>query len=254
MDLLKLHNCILTPDIYIIIIIITYYSSLHTTAGITLFFFLVHASDYSSIWQSSDDLVSLFIILDLLSSTLPFLFSVFYHTFMPHISGSTLYKRLLKLDIFGVWFATTFGSLCPMYITLYCMPTIRKMYILAYFLLSLIVLYYLIVLDCKRQRVVALTMQFSLRSLILLVRLTPLAITDISAFYYFVGMNIFSSIGAFINALHIPECWFPGKCDYLLNGHSLMHVMAFLSLAVGRHGSLIDLAWLSSNPSCSTRN
>ena len=100
----------------------------------------------------------------------------------------------------------------------------------------------------------AFTMQFLLRSLILLVRLTPSATTDISSFYYFVGMNVFSSIGALINALHIPEYWFPGKCDFLLNGHSLMHVMAFLSLAVGRQGSLIDLAWLRSNPSCATGN
>lgn len=192
----------------------------------------------------------LFVIVDILITTLPFLFSIIYHTFMPHSGGKQLYQRLLKTDIFGVWFTTTFGSLSSIYVSLYCVPTIRQLYLLIYLLLSLIILYYLVVLDCKRQRVAAFTIQFCLRSLIHLIRLTPLVTAGTSAFYYYLLMNIFSSIGALINALHIPECWFPGKCDYMLNGHSLMHIIAFLSLAVGRQGTLIDFAWLNSNPSC----
>lgn len=219
-------------------------------AGITLLYFLARSSDYSSVWRDGDPLVQVFITIDILTSTLPFLLSVTYHTFMPHHAGKQLYQSLLKMDVFGVWFATTFGSLSAMYVSLYCVPTIRQMYLLVYLLLSLIVLYYLVVLDCKRQRVAAFTIQFFLRSLIHLVRLTPMVTVDTSAFYYFLFMNIFSSIGALINALHIPECWFPGKCDYVLNGHSLMHIMAFLSLTVGRQGTLIDFAWLNSNPSC----
>ena len=196
----------------------------------------------------------LFVIIDLLTSTVPFALSVIYHTFMPHISGVQLYKRLLKTDVFGVWFATTFGTISSSYVALYCLPTVRHSYFMMYLLLSLVVLYYLVVLDCKRKRVIALTIQFFFRSVVHLIRLTPLVTVDVTAFYYYLVMNVISSIGALINALYIPERWFPGKCDYFFNGHSLMHVIALLSLAVGRYGLLIDLAWLTAGPTCPTVN
>ena len=221
-------------------------------SGVTLLYFLCRIGDYSASWDSGNSLVQLFIGIDLLTSTVPFTLSIVYHTFMPHVSGKQLYQRLLKADVFGVWFVTTFGSLSGTFVTLYCLPTLRHSYILGYLLLSLVVLYYLVVLDCKRQRVVAFTIQFFLRSLIQLIRLTPLVTVDMTAFYYYLVMNIISSVGALINALHIPERWFPGRCDYVTNGHSLMHVMAFLSMAAGRYGLLIDLAWLAGDPTCPT--
>ena len=193
----------------------------------------------------------LFIICDLLTTTLPFTLSVLYHTFMPHISGRHVYNRLLKTDVFGVWFATTFGSISGIYVTLYCFPKLLKTYLVIYLLLSLVVLYYLVIVDCKRKRVVGLTVQFLFRSLIQLLRLSPDVVTaPFTAFKYYAVMNVISSVGALINALHVPERWFPGKCDYLVNGHSLMHMAAILSLAVGRNGLIIDLDWLASNPVC----
>ena len=193
----------------------------------------------------------LFIIADLLTSTLPFALSVLYHTFMPHISGQHVYNRLLKTDVFGVWFAMTIGSLCGIYVTLYCLPKLLQLYLVVYMLLSLLVLYYLVIVDCKRKRVVALTVQFFFRSLVQLLRLVPAVTTvPLAAFKYYLVMNVISSVGALINALHIPERWFPGQCDYLVNGHSLMHVAAILSLAIGRYGLLLDIDWLVSDPTC----
>ena len=221
------------------------------SAGLSPLYFLCRAGDYSSTWDSGDSLVRLFIISDLFASTLPFALSVIYHTFMPHKAGVRLYKNLLKADVFGVWFANTFGPLCGIYVSVYCLSILREGILVSHLLLSLVVLYYLVVVDCKRQRVVALMVQFCFRSLVLLLRLTPLVTAPLTALYYYLLMSIVSSVGALINALHIPECWFPGKCDYCLNGHSLMHIAAFLTIAVGRNASLIDLAWLASRPSCS---
>ena len=191
----------------------------------------------------------LFVTLDVLSTTLPFALSVIYHTFMPHIYGAQLSKRLLKVDVFGVWFAATFGSLSGIYVSLYCFPSICRIYLMIYLLLSLVVLYYLVVVDCKKKRVIALSIQFFFRSFIQLIRLTPLVTVPVMAFYYYFLMYIVSSIGALINALHIPERWYPGKCDYILNGHSLMHVAAIVSIALGRHGLLTDFTWYT-NPTC----
>ena len=166
------------------------------------------------------------------------------------MSGPRVYTPLLKADVFGVWFATTFGALSALYVTLHCMPMLLRGYLVLYILLSLVVLYYLIVVDCKRKRFVALTVQFLFRSLIHLCRLTPLVTVPVTAFQYYLVMNAISSVGALINALRIPERLFPGGCDYVLNGHSLMHVAAFLSVFVGRYGLLIDLNWLTSDATC----
>ena len=194
----------------------------------------------------------LIVLADMLTSTLPFALSILYHTFMPHTSGELVYNRLLKTDIFGVWIATTFGSLSAIYVTLFCFPTFLSVYLVIYLLLSLVVLYYLVVVDCKRKRVVALAVQFFFRSLVQLLRLSPLVTVPLSAFKFYFMMNVISSIGALINALHVPERWFPGRCDYVVNGHSLMHVAAMLSLVVGRNGLLIDLDWLVTGPTCPT--
>jgi hypothetical protein len=194
--------------------------------------------------------VRLFIVIDIFTSTVPFALSVIYHTFMPHIAGARLYRNLLKADVFGVWFTNTLGPVCGTYVSVYCLSIIRQGFLISYLFLSLVVLYYLVVVDCKRKRAVALTIQFCFRSLILLLRLTPFVTVPLMALYYYALMSIIASIGALINALHIPERWFPGKCDYFLNGHSLMHIAAFLTIAVGRNGSLTDLAWLSARPTC----
>lgn len=194
--------------------------------------------------------MQLFVVFDLLTCTIPFALSVLYHTFMPHNSGVYTYRLLLKADIFGVWFATTFGSLSSMYVSLYCLPTSVHGYLVGYLLLSLVVLYYLVVADSKGGRIAALAIQSCFRTLILLLRLTSLVTVDVTALYYYLLMNGVSIVGGFINTLHIPERWFPGKCDYLLNGHSLMHVAAFLSVTIGRCGLLIDLEWLAAGPSC----
>lgn len=224
--------------------------SLSLCIGLALVYFLNQSSDYSLFWYNGDELVKLFIIIDLFVSTVPFALSVMYHTFMPHTFGVRLYTLLLKIDIFGVWFVTTFGALCSFYVTLYCLPTLHIVCLSVYVPLSLVVLYYMVVNDCKMKRVIALTIQFLFRFFILLIRLTPLITVPLIAFQYYLIMNVISSIGALINVLRIPERWFPGRCDYILNGHSLMHIAAVLSLAVGRCGTLADLTWLTSKPIC----
>ena len=116
--------------------------------------------------------------------------------------------------------------------------------------LSATVLYYLMVIDCKQKRVTALTAQFALRVMIHPLRLSSLSHSSTAGIYYHMIMDAISAVGALINALHIPERWFPGKVDYVLNGHTLMHVAALLCIIIGRQGFLFDMQWLNDVGTC----
>lgn len=219
--------------------------------GLALIYFLSQTGEHSPYWTRGDGLIRLFIIADVISTTLPFALSVVYHTFMPHFSGVSIYKGLLKTDVFGVWFSATFSPICSSYVTLYCFPSLLYSYLAIYLLLSLAVLYYLVIVDCKRKRVQALTVQFIFRATVQLLRLNPsISTVPLSAFVYYFIAYVLSAVGALINALHVPERWFPGQCDYVVNGHSLMHVVAVLSLGIGKYGVYTDLNWLVNQPSC----
>ena len=170
---------------------------------------------------------------------------------MPHSGGELTYRRLLKTDIFGVWWICTFGPLSSMYTGLYCSPGFLRLYLTAYLLLSAIVLYYLMIQDCKRKRVAALTAQSVLRFLLHPLRLSSISQSSTDAVWYYIMMDAVTSIGALINGFHIPERWMRGKSfDYVLNGHSLMHIAAIVGLLVGRYGFFSDMYWLNSTASC----
>ena len=198
-------------------------------------------------------MVIFFILSDFLYCTLPFLLSVCYHTFMPHSSGEPTYRRLLKTDIFGVWWICTFGPLSNIYVGLYCSPSLLTPYLAVYFTLSAIVLYYLMIQDCKRKRVAALTAQSILRFTTHPLRLSSVSLSSTEAVFYYVIMDIVTSIGALINGFHVPERWLPGKVfDYVCNGHSLMHIAAILGLLMGKYGFYSDMRWLKDIGSCET--
>lgn len=196
-------------------------------------------------------MVLFFILLDFLYSTLPFILSVCYHTFMPHSSGEFTYRRLLKTDIFGVWWICTFGPLSSAYTGLYCSPGLLSLFLASHLTLSAVVLYYLMIQDCKRKRVAALTAQSVLRYLLHPLRLSSISQSSKDAVFYYVIMDVVTSIGALINGFHVPERWLQGKTsDYVLNGHSLMHVAAIVGLLFGKYGFFSDMYWLNTTPTC----
>ena len=168
---------------------------------------------------------------------------------MCHEGGERTYRRLLNLDIGGVWFTVALGPISSIYTGLYCHPNLRHYFLIWYLMVALVVLYYMLV-ESKRQRAMALTVQFVFLVLSHLFRLTPLASTNPEAFSYYIAMDIFSAIGALINAFHVPERWIPGKVDYVFNGHTLMHICAFVGLAVGRHAFVLDMLWLNNDATC----
>ena len=209
---------------------------------------MIWPNDYSS---RNQQIVLFFILSDFLYCTVPFLLSICYHTFMPHHGGELTYRRLLKTDIFGVWWICTFGPIANIYVGLFCRTTLLTPYLAVYFTLSAIVLYYLMIEDCKRKRVAALTAQSMLRFMTHPLRLTSVPHSSTDAVFYYVIMDVITSIGALINGFHIPERWMPGKVfDYICNGHSLMHIAAILGLLFGKCGFFSDMHWLNNVGSC----
>lgn len=219
-----------------------------------LFYFLVATRDYVTIWptqhSATSGLVSGFIVGDCVCSLLPFTLSILYHTFMPHHSGEKTYMQLLKLDVFGVWWCCTMGPVSSFFTGLYCAQGLMVTYFTLYTSFSVYVLYYLMVEDCKKKRTVALTIQFFIRILIHPLRLSSFSVSSSAAVKYYFAMDMVSAVGAVINALHVPERWFPGKLDYMLNGHTLMHVAALVSFIFARQGFLCDMMWLGSAGAC----
>jgi len=221
------------------------------TALALCYFAVTSLSDYGSVWSESNPvIVKYFIILDYISCCFPFIVSVLYHVFMPHDSGSGTYNILLKLDVCGVWFSCTFGSLSLIYCSLHCRPWLRDCYLLLYAIISFICLLRLIVSSSAKARVVPLTIQFWFRTATHFVRLTPIGSGNPSAIPYYIIMDCIAGPGALINALHIPERWIPGKVDYMFNGHNLMHIAAFASIATCRKGFLLDMLWLTTEIHC----
>ncbi len=51
----------------------------------------------------------------------PWVGSTLYHLFMNHRSGEGFYKRLLSVDMLGIWVAQNAGSLAPLCATVYCL-------------------------------------------------------------------------------------------------------------------------------------
>lgn len=169
---------------------------------------------------------------------------------MPHSSGERTYTTLLKLDILGIWWCCTLGPISNFYTGLYCTTRLLVSYFSLYMVLSAYALYYLMVVDCKRKRVSALTIQFACRILIYPLRLSPLSHSSTASVTFYCVMDLVSATGAVVNALHIPERWFPGKLDYVFNGHTLMHVLSMVAIVIARQGFLCDMTWLNEVETC----
>jgi hypothetical protein len=52
-------------------------------------------------------------------------------------------------------------------------------------------------------------------------------------------------IGSFVSATRVPERWFPGRFDFLLNSHNLMHILVVCGAFHMHAAATADLLWLA---------
>ena len=205
-------------------------------------YFALQYRSYDTIWRHSPA-SKLLCVLHMSCAVLPFTFSFLYHLFMPHTGGAQMYNKLLKMDVFGVWCITTIGALLSLLPAMHCFPTVRLLSLCVYLPVSFATLWIMMHHNTARHRVIALTVQYFARLAILSFRLCPFSSGHPLGLYYAVAVDCIAAPGALVNGLKVPERLFPGKVDYFGNGHSIMHIVAFLVTALGHKAFLLDMEW-----------
>ena len=211
-------------------------------SALVAIYFALQYQSYENIWQQS--LANkLLCVLHMSCAVLPFVFSFLYHLFMPHDGGAQTYNKLLKLDVFGVWCITTVGAILSLLPAMQCHSIVMLFSLCVYLPVSFATLWMLMTCNTAQHRVIALTVQYCARVAILSFRLCPLSSGHPLGLYYIVAVDCISAPGALVNGLKVPERLFPGKVDYFGNGHSIMHILAFLVTALGHKAFLLDMEW-----------
>lgn len=212
---------------------------------------LAYLHKYSQLWPDTWSLVSYFLIADYITTLLLFTFSIVYHTFMCHHGGKPVYDFVLKVDVGGVWLMASVGTLPFLYTTFYGRPSLQGVVISVYTMVSVLAAIIIVMGNDRKYRAIALASQYCVRLFVLGCRLYPVVegLPD-NIEYYFI-LELLNGLGVIVNTLHIPERWFPGRFDYVFNGHQLMHICTTMALLLFRTALTMDLEWLNNINSAS---
>lgn len=213
------------------------------THAIPLAYIIFHASELLPYDEIGVRFLPYFHILATIS---PWLGSFIYHLFMNHKSGEVLYKRLLQVDMIGIWFTQSFGALITIYASIFCLGKPAHHIIFSfYFVLSVVALYKAVVAGSPWQRRCSFALQVVLRSGLLVLRLSPYGGGDPQSLSHVILQDLLAIIGGAIGATRIPEKWFPGKFDYFGNSHHIMHILVVTAVVHMHRAAKLDLLWIS---------
>ncbi|KAH9521169.1 progestin and adipoQ receptor family member 4 [Dermatophagoides farinae] len=195
--------------------------------------------------------------------------SLCYHIFMNHHCGSKIYRHLLKVDMLGIWITQTFGALTTIQASFIMFDeSIRYQSVIIYLMISIFALYKGLTASKAWQRPASFALLVTIRVICFIVRIQThqynvkhphhyhnhpshfvndnntnnqisSIITIISKNQHVIGQEIWPIIGAIIAVTRIPERFFPGKFDYFLNSHNIMHCLVVLG-GIHMHWSFID--------------
>jgi len=59
--------------------------------------------------------------------------------------------------------------------------------------------------------------------------------------------DVLSVTGGIIGVIRVPEKWFPGRLDYWLNSHHIMHVMVVWAVVHMNAATNGDIRWVIEN-------
>ncbi len=172
-------------------------------------------------------------IIHWVASLLPFSASTVYHLFMCHSKGSTLYHKLLSLDMIGIWAVNTFGYIIAIFTTFHCMPSLQILAVASYISFSFLALCFLVKAKTPFQRFLPLCYYLVVRPMIMLSRLyiNKLKVhRNALAVWQYVLLDGFALFGAMVNVAKFPERYIPGKVDFALNSHQIMHIFTIASM------------------------
>lgn len=91
---------------------------------------------------------------------------------------------------------------------------------------------------------------FLMRMFIMTLRCFGIGGGSPKALTHIVLQDLIAVIGAIVGALRIPEKWMPGKLDFMLNSHNLMHVLVVLAVCSMHAATVEDLTWIADKSTC----
>ncbi|XP_067226155.1 progestin and adipoQ receptor family member 4 isoform X3 [Chanodichthys erythropterus] len=138
----------------------------------------------------------------------------------------------------------THGALPIIYITLLCYPSSRRVAMLAYLLLSGYGVHCAVTARSNVHRLQSFVWQAFFRFLLFMLRLTGAGRGSPSSLRLYFTMDALALLGGLVNISRLPERFSPGRFDYWLNSHQIMHIMVILSILYLHWGMLEDLTWL----------
>ncbi|KZS19272.1 Progestin and adipoQ receptor family member 4 [Daphnia magna] len=183
----------------------------------------------------------------------PWVGSAIYHTFMNHHHGYSIYRRLLQLDMLGIWVTQSFGALTGVRAATYCFPSCTGIVIVVIYCLSCLWGLYKAVTAGSSgnpwDRRLCFCLPVLIRLTLVILRTMNYASGHPSSIAHVWLQDTISILGGFIGAMRIPERWFPGRFDYFFNSHHIMHVLVLVAVVQMHYASKLDLIWLS-HPQC----
>ncbi|XP_058799392.1 progestin and adipoQ receptor family member 4 [Phymastichus coffea] len=137
--------------------------------------------------------------------------------------------------------------------SVHCLPNVLwHLCIITYCFLSIWGLFKAMNAKSPWERRLCFSPPFMMRMLVLVLRSLGVGGGNPAAFTHVVLQDLIAVIGGTIGAMRIPEKWFPGRVDLLLNSHNIMHVMVVIAVCSMHAATLQDLAWMIEPEVCLT--
>ncbi|CAK9808558.1 Progestin and adipoQ receptor family member 4 [Anthophora quadrimaculata] len=202
-------------------------------------------------WSTKGTLVGILSWCHLIGAVSPWIGSFIYHLFMNLNYNEVFYRTLLKLDMIGIWLCQSFGAIPMMAATVHCLPD-GCWYCCIFIYCSLCIWGLLKAMNARSpwERRLCFAPPFLMRMMVMTLRCFRIGGGSPDALLHIVLQDLISVVGATIGALRIPEKWIPGKLDFALNSHNLMHVLVVLAVCSMHAATLQDLVWMTDPSVC----
>ena len=166
---------------------------------------------------------------------------------MCHKNGADTYDKLIKLDMVGIWFVTTFGPTAFIYGTFFCFPVLFKTTFCAYSFLAFMGVFFVIrgrnAPERLRPIIYLGIIRFPIYATRAIVSWLGYVTADVHVIWLLVAMELFGLLGSVINVKRFPERWVDGKFDYLGNSHNIMHVIVLICPVFLHLATVTDFKW-----------
>lgn len=198
--------------------------------GLPILYVLLNGGQLLSPAQSLPSYLTYYHACHLISCLSPWLGSFLYHVFMNHKAGAGLYMRLLQADMAGIWITQTFGALTTISVSFITFSeTVRCAFLLLYLCLALCSLQRGLTARNSWQRAASFGPLVMMRAIALVARLsTKQVLPDSWHLVHVLNQEVLPILGAFISSARIPERFFPGLFDLMLNSHNIMHCLVVM--------------------------